>query len=656
MTSNNLKAYLAVAMNSNTPKTALKKLTQSNNIEVAEAAKLHVNWAGEMSEGWDEAARRAMQATTLARYWNIEAKLWAIGVIPEFLVPALEREVRLAIAQNPNTPLHLLELLAKDVDSEVRMAVIRNLNTPVSLLEQLLGDRQRSIRQAVALHPNMPLSSIRKKITIEGTDVEDEEEIIEIISDEEYVEIKPETPGRILQDLARINVSWLREAVACHPNTPDSVLEELAGDEYVCVRCSVARNPNTPARILQHLADSKDYPDYEDEYDDEHSWDVRENGWDIRCNVARNPNTSVSVLQQLSGDKHFDVREAAIENLCQNVAFNLESPGSVLQHLAESEDWRIAMAVARHPNTPAIALSQLAKHYDAQVRMVVARNPKTPLNVLEELLEDKEKDVREAASANLNQIASNSNAPGSILEQLKAATNPESQEVLRELATSKWVPIREAIARHLNTPTHVLEQLATDKNNAIRTCVAQNPNTPASLLEQLAADKDGDVVIAVAGNLNTSMRLLEQLVLKGMRNRQISGIYRLSTDRNPNAPACLLEQLAQKGIRNKHIEAAAKNLILQHPDSAFVFVQEYIESFEPSFSRLLVLLHPLAPSSLLEKNFRSSSWLERYAIAQNPNTPSHIRQRLVQDGNRIVRATARANLQGGSSSVEYAGI
>ncbi len=627
-------------MNSNTSKTALEKLAQNNNIELAEAAKLHVNWAGEMSEGWDEAARRAMHTTTLARDWNIEAKLWAIGAIPEFLVSALQGKVRLAIAQNPNTPLHLLELLAKDVNSEVRMAVVRNLNTPLSLLEQLLGDHQRSIRQAVVLHPNMPLSSIKKKITIDGTDVEDEEEMIEIISDEEYVEIKPETPGSVLQDLARINVSWLRESVACHPNTPNSVLEELVGDEYVCVRCSVARNPNTPARILQHLADSKD----DDEYGNESSWDVRENGWDIRCNVARNPNTPVSVLQQLSRDKHFDVREAAIENLCQNVAFNLESPDGVLQHLAESEDWRIAMAVARHPNTPAIALLQLAKHHDAQVRMIVARNPKTPLNILEELLEDKEKDVREAASANLNQIASNSNAPESILEQLKGATNSESQEVLRELATSKWVPSREAIARHLNTPTHVLEQLATDKNNAIRTCVAQNPNTPASLLEQLAADKDGDVVIAVAGNLNTPTRLLEQLVLKGMRNTRISG-FMLCVAINPNAPACLLEQVAQKGIRNKHIEAAAKNLILQHPDSAFVFMQEYIESFEPSFSRLLVLLHPLAPSSLLEKNFRSPSWLERYAIAQNPNTPSHIRQRPVQDGNRIVRATARANQQ-----------
>lgn len=53
---------LAVALNPNMPKTALEKLIQ-NRSDVAEAARLHVNWAGEMSQGWDEAARTAMKTT-----------------------------------------------------------------------------------------------------------------------------------------------------------------------------------------------------------------------------------------------------------------------------------------------------------------------------------------------------------------------------------------------------------------------------------------------------------------------------------------------------------------------------------------------------------------------------------------------------------------
>lgn len=39
-----------------------------------------------------------------------------------------------------------------------------------------------------------------------------------------------------------------------------------------------------------------------------------------------------------------------------------------------------------------------------------------------------------------------------------------------------------------------------------------------------------------------------------------------------------------------------------------------------------------------------SFWLERYAIAQNPNTPPTVAVRFAQDGNRIVRAAAQASL------------
>ena len=65
----------------------------------------------------------------------------------------------------------------------------------------------------------------------------------------------------------------------------------------------------------------------------------------------------------------------------------------------------------------------------------------------------------------------------------------------------------------------------------------------------------------------------------------------------------------------------------------------------PSLLRFLVLLHPQAPAQALTDNFRSLAWLERYAIAQNSNTPLSTLQALAKDGNRIVRAAAKANLQ-----------
>ena len=55
--------------------------------------------------------------------------------------------------------------------------------------------------------------------------------------------------------------------------------------------------------------------------------------------------------------------------------------------------------------------------------------------------------------------------------------------------------------------------------------------------------------------------------------------------------------------------------------------------------------HPQMPVKVLTENARSLHWLERCAIAQNPNTPIETLQLLAADGNRIVRAAAKENLK-----------
>ncbi len=831
---------LAVAMNSNTPKTALSKLIQNQNADVAEAAKLHVNWAGEMSQGWEEAASSAMQITRLPRDRQTETYLWAIGAIPEFLVPALDREVRLSIAQNPNTPAHILEMLAGDSDrhSKIRVALAQNPNITTVLLKQLVGDQYYPIHEAVAYHPKISLSilqqfhcqqkatktpetpperlrelaksqwaeirkatashantpndvleylaedldasvrasvaanphtldrvqlqlaedrklkvravvyqnlnvpsSIRRQISLEADaddkyddDVEitvdlfgvDDENDLDLLDEDlnEYddVEIpRRNTSEAVLQERAGDENSIVRRAIAKNPNTYASALEQLADDKDWNVRLAVAQNPNTPRGVLEklagdpnqfvHLAIAKnrntpasaleqlaincdnnirtaiaENPNTPTKTlaqlsEDEHLVTLRavaanpntspsvlyklasnsdsgvqgevlnmlkripknsdvlskilqklaetnhdhvRNQVAIHCStpvsvleqlangkereyVAWNPSTPINILLQMARDKDSSIRQAAINNLCKNVAHKSETPGDILQKLTIIKDWRLGLSLARHPNTPENVLEQLAKHQDWKVRTVVAKNPNTAVSVLKNLLQDKNKNVREAALANINM-------PESILEQFAIAKNPQTpQETIAQLTTSEWLIIRECVALHPNASKTVLEQLAKDKSSAVRSSVAQNFHTPGNLLEQLAQEKDQEVAIAVA--------------------------------QNPNTPISILEQFAQQGKQNNQIkQAALKNLFSQYPDRVVPFLSEYIKSFQPSFTRLLVFLHPLAPSSFLAKNFRSSSWLERYAIAQNPNTPAAIRQRLAQDGNRIVRAAA-TNLQ-----------
>ena len=76
-----VEVLLTIAMNPKTPKTALLALTQIQNIEVAEAARLHVTLGGEMQHGWNEVAIAAMQTTNLPRDRQSEMYLWAIGAV-----------------------------------------------------------------------------------------------------------------------------------------------------------------------------------------------------------------------------------------------------------------------------------------------------------------------------------------------------------------------------------------------------------------------------------------------------------------------------------------------------------------------------------------------------------------------------------------------
>ncbi|MBE9176937.1 hypothetical protein IQ225_19280, partial [Synechocystis salina LEGE 06155] len=54
---------------------------------------------------------------------------------------------------------------------------------------------------------------------------------------------------------------------------------------------------------------------------------------------------------------------------------------------------------------------------------------------------------------------------------------------------------------------------------------------------------------------------------------------------------------------------------------------------------------PHCPTGALAKNYRSRDWLERCAIAENPKTPDATLEKLLLDGNRLVRQKAQTNLK-----------
>jgi hypothetical protein len=197
-------------------------------------------------------------------------------------------------------------------------------------------------------------------------------------------------------------------------------------------------------------------------------------------------------------------------------------------------------------------------------------------------------------------------------EQLSNVNNPNTLAAeLVELASSRWQRIRSSVAAHPNTLETTLAILANEKPIELRVAVAQNPKTSGETLTTLATYKEKAIKLAVAQNPNTPLPTLEHLT------RRRKGYY---------------------SVR----EAAVKTIVQNYPDIVGKTLAEFVDSSKPTSECLFLLLNPIAPSEFIVKHFRSPDWRFRYAIAQNPNTPQHIREKLVGDGNRIVRAAATA--------------
>ncbi|NJO62038.1 MAG: hypothetical protein HC836_28525 [Richelia sp. RM2_1_2] len=618
-----VEVLLAIAMHPKTPSTALLSLTQVENTEVAEAAQLHVTLAGEMQQGWDEAAIMAMQTTNLPRERQSSIYLWSIGAVPEYLLETLDAEVRLYIAEDFNTNEQILAKLATDSYSKVRAMVAQNPHTPVDIVEQLMGDISDTVREAVAYHPRTPLS-LHQQFQIQLELTENpliSEEILRQLSTSQWMRIRlaiaahSSTPGDVLFELAKDEDVMVRKAVALNLNSTVAALEKLATDNDVWISKIVAVHPNNPAQIPPNLQKNTIY-DYINTaraqgipimpvyavYDPNLLTAMADStNYDTRQRVAQHPNTPIHVLEKLVEKENNLILETALTNL----SGNSKTPDSTLQCLAQTSDLKICAAVARHCNASSTTLAELAKHHRWEVRTIVAKNLKTPLTTLVQLIQDKHRTVREAA-------INNPYAPASVLEQLETLKNQNlSPDILNTLSHSQWVVIRQGVARHPNTDKHLLKQLAEDKISMVRLGVAENPNTPSSLLELLALDNCDTIAIAVASHPKTSLNILEQLAILGNSDNQIK-------------------------------QAAIKALINRFPQRITQVLADCVTSTTPTFTRLLIFLNPSTPKKILAENIHSSSWLERYAIAKNPHTPSEIRAALTGDANRIVRAAAKS--------------
>jgi hypothetical protein len=427
----------------------------------------------------------------------------------------------------------------------------------------------------------------------------------------------PETPTHVVQRIVETFDSETQNLLnldkASNPNTPTNVLEELFNTKTIPNLVALAQNPNTPFFILEKLAYINDpkiqhaiYCNYNTPepilkilYQDE----------DIAKLIKKDAELAwQSILQSLRNVNYPQSRiyfsKSITKNICIYLSLVDDIPETFFRELITKKYSSIDLliALARHHQTPKgffkdIYFQSKSRQQDfpktkiikTVIKMLIAKNAQTPVEILLRLVEDTCSQVRNAAIIHL--------------QTNFALYNQQVAEFL-----DKW-----RYSNNVQTASETLSEIANSKSIVLCSAVAQNFNTSAKTLQKLTFHKSHDVLIAVAKNPNTSVNTLLTLSRK------------------------------RKGFL--HIRAhAVKTLIQKDPEKAGAVLAEFVSSREPSSPRFILLLSKWAPVEFLAEHSNSTSWLERYAIAQNPNTPQSVLEKLTQDANRIVRATARAKL------------
>ena len=156
----------------------------------------------------------------------------------------IAEELSIALIKNPNLPLHFLEYFAQeDKSNYIKGSVAQNPRTPINILEEL--SRDSNLYWYLLHNAELP-SHIAEKIAND----ENYENKIFAISDNPYI------PQSILNDLAISTDRDSRKEVAKHFNTSLTILSKLLGDINNIVRQTVRENSNTPASLIAEVKEA----------------------------------------------------------------------------------------------------------------------------------------------------------------------------------------------------------------------------------------------------------------------------------------------------------------------------------------------------------------------------------------------------------------
>ena len=500
-----------IANHPKTPKDVLEKLAENSVPFVAEAAKLHINYAGEMETRWREDAESKINRNQLPSLENeegIELRLWQIGAIDETTLPYLDQD----LVNNQINSILLSIICSADTSKTTLNILKNNPNISQSIRGCIAWIEERERIFLDVFSQNMPIDITKQfnniainQINSEASDFDDlllkiddiswcqKRRWISIVNPSIYVCSthifqKQRGFGYRRWDLQNM----LRDfASGMYSKYPLGLLGFSNLEYYGRI---LASNPITPVEILAQILA---HPSYQ-----------------VRVLIASHHNTDINSLNKLINDSHAEVRAAALANPKLDATLKkqlekLENPNLSslnLLELADSKHTAVRYKVALHPNVDGSILTKLAKD-KLIVRLAVAKNPKTPSEILTRFAEHPDKRLPLA-------VAQNIGAPKDLLIKLatqpirkqkgfnfnplnlasiKTLLNQEPEAAVIFLYRCLKFPAQPSFARFLilmNPQIHssFLARYYKSWFWPERYAIAQNPNTDRTIRQQLAQD------------------------------------------------------------------------------------------------------------------------------------------------------------------------
>jgi hypothetical protein len=562
------------------------------------------------------------------------------------VVEGKELPAKFAIARDRQTPIEILEKLAQDPNEDVRSIVANSQNLPLETLLKLADDPSQKVRSQLVRQQSNRSTPI--EILIKLADDPDTDIRMNIARNSN-------TPTEVLAKLALrkepYEYGWVTSALVNNPNTSVETLEYLGVERFVVNAYNKKTPPNALAaqveyaltmhsaeknRIFQYLL--RDLEGSQMPASSLVKLATNYESW-IRSRVASHRNTPAATLEQLSNDKSY-------EPILWGIARNPNSPPALLEKLLREDYQTVAGAMIERAIIPPNIMGRLLESESEHLRSRIVSRNNLPLDLADRVINT------ETHDSVLISLARNPILTSELISTFiqRHELKPDICTALlfqpnltidhwQQLANNQSESVRLAIASRENTPIDILAILSDDRELQVRMAIASNLQTPSDLLVKLAADLEAEVRTKIAANPQTPVPTLETLTTDA------SVEVRLSVLNNPQTPASIRQDL--EDIFGRKPIATTIDTLSDLPriydpanDDVITILTEYARS-KNAFVRLVSLLHPLMPPEVIERASSSACWSDRYAVAKNPAAPDLVRQNLIVDSNRIVRAIAQ---------------